>query len=111
MIMAASILAQQRLAAAEKVELPPVRLSLLKIGRIIASLSVVLHVGQGVISEEQCAELSRQVLKHMAKEAVIPPRTGRSCQRGVRRAVSPWRVIKTRPKADPTLSVTLIPHL
>lgn len=111
MIMAASIIAQQRMVASEKVELPPVRLSLLKIGRIMASLSVVLNVGEGIISAKQREELICEVLKHMAKEAVIPPRTGRSCQRAVRRAVSPWPVVKTRSKADPTLSVTLIPHL
>ena len=109
LIMAASILAEQRVATAQEVDLPPVRLSLLKIGRIVASLSMLLHLGKGILSEEQSATLIRRARKQMAKEAVIPPRTGRRCQRGVRRAVSPWPVIKTRAKADPALSVTLVP--
>ena len=111
MILAASILAEQRVAASEQVELPPVRLSLLKIGRLLASLSVVLHAGKGIMSPRQSALLSRRVFKLMAKEAVIPPRKTRSCQRAVRRAISPWPIVRSRPKADATLSVTPMPHL
>ena len=110
MILAASIVAEQRVAAAEQVELPPVRLSLLKIGRMLQSLSLVLHAGKGIMSEEQCAALTKRVLKIMAREAVIPPRKARRCKRGVRRAVSKWPVIRSRQKLDSSFTVTLVPH-
>lgn len=110
MILAASIVAQQRVAAAQQVELPPVRLSLLKIGRMLQSLSLVLHAGKGIMSEEQNAALTKRVLKLMAREAVIPPRKARRCKRGVRRAVSKWPVIRSRQKLDSSFAVTLLPH-
>lgn len=110
MILAASIVAEKRVAAAEQVELPPVRLSLLKIGRMLQSLSLVLHAGKGIMSEGQCAALTRRVLKIMAREAVIAPRKARRCKRGVRRAISKWPVIRSRQKLDSSFAVTLVPH-
>jgi hypothetical protein len=110
LILAASIVAEKRVAAGEQVKLPPLRLSLRKIGRLLDSLCLVLHAGQGLMSDKQAEALSRRVLRLMAREAVIPPRKLRQCQRGVRRAVSPWPVIRSRQKLDSTLAITLVSH-
>lgn len=110
LILAASIVAEKRVAAGEQVELPPLRLSLLKIGRMLDSLCLVLHAAKGIMSEPQAEALSRRVLRLMAKEAVIPPRKLRRCERGVRRAVSPWPVIRSRQKLDSSLAITLVSH-
>lgn len=108
LILAASLVARRRVQAAEAVELPPVRLSLLKIGRMLGSLSLMLYSAEGILSEQQCKALSRRMLKAMAKEAVIPPRKNRRCERGLRRSVMPWPVIKSRSKLDAALSITLL---
>lgn len=109
MILAASLAAQQRISVAQAVGLPPVRYSLLKIGRLLQSLCLTLHAGRGLLTPQQEEALIRRMLKVMEKEASIAPRKPRSCTRGVRRAVSHWPVIRTRPKLDPTLVVTPIP--
>ena len=110
LMLAASILAQKRVEASEQAGLPPVRLSMLSIGRMFNSLSLVLHAGVVIISEQQCLGLTQSVLKFMAKGAVIPPRKARSCQRGVHCAISPWPVVRSRPKFDSALSGTLVAH-
>lgn len=109
MILAASLAAQQRISVAQAVGMPPVRYSLLKIGRLLQSLCLTLHAGRGILDPQQEEALIERILKVMEKEALIAPRKPRSCQRGVRRAVSQWPVIRSRSKLDPTLVVTPIP--
>lgn len=109
MILAASLAARQRMSVAQAVGLPPVRYSLLKIGRLLQSLCLTLHAGRGLLDPQQEEALIGRMLKVMEQEALIAPRKPRSCQRGLRRAVSRWPVIRSRPKLDPTLVVTPLP--
>lgn len=96
MILAAGLLAQQRLRAAQQVELPPLRLSLTKISRTLESLMPVLRAAEGIISPVQRRRIVERCLKMMAYEARIPPRRSRSCQRGLRKPSSAWPRISTR---------------
>jgi hypothetical protein len=111
LILAASIVAERRVAAGQQMELSPLRLSLRKIGHLLDGLSLVLHAAKGIMSEQQARTFSRRILKLMAKESVIPPRKPRRCQRAVRRAVLPWPVVKSRKKLDSSFEITLVPHL
>jgi hypothetical protein len=110
LILAASIVAQRRVATGQHMELPPLRLSLRKIGYLLEGLCLLLHAGKGIMSEKQAQALSKRVFKIMARESVIPPRKARRCKRGVRRALSPWPVVRSREKLDSSCEITLVPH-
>lgn len=96
MMLAASLVAQQRLRAAQQVELPPLRLSLTKISRALEVLFPMLRAAEGIITPAQRRRIIERHLKMMAYEARIPPRRSRSCQRGLRKPVSVWPRISTR---------------
>jgi len=96
MILAASLLAQQRLQAAKQVDLPPLRLSLTKISRALEVLMPMLRAAEGIISAAQRRRIIARHLKLIAYEARIPPRRSRSCQRGLRKPASAWPRISTR---------------
>jgi hypothetical protein len=96
MILAASLLAAQRLEAAPQVGLPPARLSLTKISRALESLLPVLRAAEGIITAPQRRRMIGRFLKLVAYDARIPPRRSRSCQRGLRKPASSWPRISTR---------------
>jgi DDE family transposase len=100
MIIAASLLAQQRLQAAQQVGLAPVRISLGKISRAMESLLPVLSVAGELISARQREQIITKFLAHTAREARIPPRRSRSCQRGLRKPACTWPRIHARSKLD-----------
>jgi hypothetical protein len=110
LILAASIVAERRVAAGQQMELSPLRLSLRRIAYLLEGLCLVLHAGKGIMSEKQAQALSKRVLKIMARESVIPLRKARRCERGVRRAVLPWPVVRSREKFDSSFEITLVPH-
>lgn len=96
MIIAASLLAQQRVIAAQAEELPLARLSISKIGEAMASLLPVLSVAGKLISAQVREKIINKFMEHTAREARIPPRRTRSCQRGLRKPVCAWGRIRTR---------------
>lgn len=96
MIIAASLLAEQRLQAAQQVNLPPVRLSLTKISRAMEALLPVLQVAGNLITSQQHKKIVAKFLAHVAREARIPPRRSRGCQRGLRKPLCAWPRIHAR---------------
>jgi hypothetical protein len=110
LILAASIVAERRVAAGQQMELSPLRLSMRKIGYLLDGLSLVLHNSEGIMSEQQARTFIRRIHKIMARESIIPERRARRCERGVRRAVLPWPVVKSRQKLAASFEITLLPH-
>jgi hypothetical protein len=102
LIIAASLLAEQRLAAAQSVALPPMRLSVGKIGKAMEALLPVLSVAGDLLSAGQREGIIARFMAHVAREAVIPPRRSRSCQRGVRKPQCSWPRIHSRSNLDGT---------
>jgi len=96
LIIAAGLLAQQRVAAAQQVDLPVLRVSVSKISMAMEHLLPVLAVTGELITGKQRAAIIAKFMKHAAKEAVLPPRRKRSCQRGVRKPVCSWPRIHSR---------------
>lgn len=96
MILAASLLAAQRLRAAQQAGLPPLRLSLTKVSRALEVLWPVLRAAEGIITPVQRRRIIERHLKLAAYDARIPPRRSRSCQRGLRKPSSSWPRISTR---------------
>jgi hypothetical protein len=111
MIIAASLLAEQRLEAARQAGLPAMRISLTKISRAIEALLPVLQVAGDMISEQQKQGIITRFLAHTAREARIPPRRSRGCQRGLRKPASAWPRIQSRSDAHGSWSYCVSPIL
>jgi hypothetical protein len=109
LILAASLLARQRLKAAESVGLPPLRLSIAKLGGAVNELVSVLSVAGSIISPRQRELIVERFMQNAAREASIPPRRERSCQRGLRKPASAWPRIRTREYVDGPSIRELIP--
>lgn len=100
MIIAASLLAAQRLEAADLAGLPPSRLSLVKVGRGLEAFLQVLSVTGSLLTGRQRDRMTRKFLEHLAREARIPPRRSRGCQRGLRKPACAWPRVRTRQYLD-----------
>lgn len=109
MIIAASLLAEQRLQAATSVGLAPVRLSMVKISRALEALLPVLQVAGNLLEPKQRVQIISRFLAHTAKEARIPPRRSRGCQRGLRKPACAWPRIHTRENLDGSWTYHVIP--
>ena len=96
LIIAASLLAEQRLKAAQSVSLPPVRLSLRMISYMLEKLLPMLEVAADILSAKQRAAIIAKFLAQVARESVIKPRRSRSCQRAVCKPQCSWPRIKSR---------------
>jgi hypothetical protein len=96
LIIAASLLAEQRLKTAQSVSLPPVRLSLRMIGYMVQNLLPVIEMAADILSAKQRAAIIAKYMAQVAREAVIKPRRSRSCQRAVCKPQCSWPRIKTR---------------
>lgn len=109
MIIAASLLAEQRLKAAQQVSLQPLRLSLTKVSYALETLLPVLQIAGDLISQRQREGIITKYLAHAAREARIPPRRSRSCQRGLRKPGCTWPCIRARENLTGSWSYTLSP--
>lgn len=95
MMIACSLLAEERLAIAEASQDKGVRqagalrISFALCQECTAALFMVLQASQGLMDGPAQAELVRRVRVQIA-EAALPPRRSRSCQRKVRRPVDKW---------------------
>lgn len=109
MIIAASLLAAQRVKAARQVGLAPTRLSITKIGRAMEALLPVLSVAGDLLKPGQVEKIIARFMEHTAREARIPPRRSRSCQRGLRKTVCSWPRIRSRQILDGACLYALTP--
>jgi len=109
LILAAGVLAQQRVAVADKLDVPPVRVSITKISSGLAALLPVLAVAGDLITEKQRQAIIKKFMAHLSREAIIAPRRKRTCQRGLRKTTTAWPRIKTRCNATGDLAYKVIP--
>jgi hypothetical protein len=89
LLMACSIIAQERCAAARSGEIQPLSISFLKTLEKMGALWAVFEVSEGLLDEETRQEMVERVRKLIVREAV-PPRRQRSCPRKVRQPVTSW---------------------
>jgi hypothetical protein len=95
MMIACSLLAEERLAIAESCEdkdvqrAGAVRISFSLCQEYTAALFMVLQASQGLMAAPAQGELVRRVRVQIAS-AALPPRRSRSCQRKVRRPIDKW---------------------
>ena len=109
LIMAASLLAAQRLELAKAEELPAVRLSIRKIARHMRQAALVLSLGHDLMSAAQQRTFIRRFEKMLRREARIPPRRQRSCPRGLRKPTTDWPRIRQRCEAHGSCVLSILP--
>ena len=109
LILAASLLAAQRLKLAEQEELPAVRLSIHKIARHMQQAALVLSLSHDLMSGAQQRTFIRRFEKMIRREAQIPPRRQRSCPRGLRKPTASWPRIRQRHEAHGSYLLTILP--
>lgn len=89
LVLAYTILAQQRLDTNKTADGDVLRISFGKVIALVRPLWIVLAAGEGILSIKQKAAMTRRVLQ-LIVEMALPPRRKRSCPRAVRQPVSSW---------------------
>jgi len=89
MLMACSIIAQERSEAARSGKLQPLSISFVKTLEKIGALWEILLVSNDLLDEDTIEEMVRRVRGLIVREA-IPPRRSRSCPRKVRQPIGSW---------------------
>lgn len=102
LLMAAALIARQRMAVASQAGVEMRRVSFAKVHEATVALCRVLEIGRDLIDERSRAEWTRRMLEELAGSALIPARKPRSCSRGLRQPVQNWPKIK-RPTSKPLI--------
>ena len=89
LLMASSIIAQERCEAARSGKIEPLSISFLKTLDKMSALWAVFEVSEGLLTEETKREMVARVRELIVREA-IPERRKRSCPRKVRQPVTSW---------------------
>lgn len=89
LILAHAILAEQRMSIGELSQEDVLRISFGKTLTMIRSLWMTLAAGEGILSREQAAAMTNQVM-HFIAQTALPPRRKRSCPRAVRQPIGSW---------------------
>lgn len=95
LLLAASLIARQRLAVAGEAEVPVKRISFTKVVEATVALCRVMEIGGDLVDEKARAEWIRRILEDLAGSALIPIRKPRSCSRGLRQPSQNWPKIRT----------------
>ena len=106
MLLAASLIAQQREVVAERTGVEILRISFAKVLHKTAALCELLAVGGDLISPEIQAQLLERILKDLQTSALIQQREPRSCPRSLRQPTKDWP--KTRTASSKPLQKTVV---
>lgn len=105
LMLAASLLARQRVAVAKEAEVPLLRISLAMVLSQTVALHRVMEHAADVINEEQKVKIIASVLEELSATALIPKRKPRRCQRAIRQPIKNW------PKMKHPTSLPLVTHI
>lgn len=89
LLMACSIMAEQRLTASRSGKLNPLNISFIKTLENMNSLWAILAVSEGLLDETTTHEILNRVRQMIIRQAT-PPRRKRTCPRKVRQPVGSW---------------------
>lgn len=89
LLMACSIIAEQRLTAARSGEVDPLSISFIKTLEQMNALWTILSVSEGLLEDATIKEMSRRVRESIIRQAT-PKRRKRNCPRKVRQPVCSW---------------------
>ena len=89
LILAHAVVAEQRLCIAGLSQGEVLRISFGKTLTMVRSLWITLAASEGLLSAQQAAAMTNQVMLFIAQIA-LPPRRKRSCPRAVRQPIGSW---------------------
>jgi hypothetical protein len=89
LLICQAMLADLRLEAARRGNIPVLRISFLKVLHHLCSLWEVFSWAKGVLTQKQKNKFVRGMLRSIRQQC-SPPRRARSCPRVLRQPVSPW---------------------
>ena len=107
LLLAAAVLAGQRLGVAGAAGVPALKISLAQVMERSRALMEILEAGRGLLSRSQQGELTRRVLQLLARTALIKPRKKRSCQRALRQPIKSWPKMKTPTSTYPVVKIMI----
>lgn len=110
LLMACSIIAEQRLAAGRSGEVDPLTISFIKTLEQTNSLWLVLSVSEGLLSDSTILAMTNRVRDSIIKQATAPRRK-RNCPRKIRQPVSSWPRLTANEsnEGDYTFEITTFP--
>lgn len=89
LLMACSIIAEQRLEAARIGNINPFSISFIKTLEQVNALWIILSVSEGLLSDATVKEMSQRVRNSVIRQAT-PERRKRNCRRKVRQPICGW---------------------
>ena len=89
LVLAMAVLSQQRLEAAAKGEVEPLRISFSQTLVLVRSMWWMLAASQGLLTPVQIKALVNRTMRMIAKQS-LPQRRARSCPRAVRQPIKGW---------------------
>lgn len=89
LLMASSLMAEQRLAAARHGDIDPLNISFIKTLEGMRSFWAILAVSDGLLDDRTAHAIFIRVRESLIRQAT-PPRRRRTCPRKVRQPVSSW---------------------
>ena len=107
LLMACSIIAEQRGEAARTGRLNPLRISFSKTLDKLNALWTIVAMSDGLLDEAGVAELITRVRAQLVHEA-LPERRQRSCPRAVRKPVGSWRRLTRNESHEGPLTIEVI---
>jgi hypothetical protein len=90
LVLAAAVVARVRVAAAEKLGVPPIRVSFLKLLVLTTQLWQTFAWGRSTRTPAQAREICEDYFRSVKALAILPERRKRSCPRVVRQPVKAW---------------------
>ena len=105
-LLAAAVLASQRLGVAGQAGAPALDISMAQVMEPTA-LTEIFEAGCGLLNRFLQVELTRRVLLLPARTALIKPRTKRSCQRALRQPVTSWPKMKSPTSSYPVVKILI----
>lgn len=109
LVLATAVVAHVRAAAADRAEVPPQRISFLKILLLTQQLWQSFAWGRRSRSARQTRALMEDFFASVQMLAILPPRRARTCPRTVRQPVSSWPRKLDQPSHLGPVSIHLSP--
>lgn len=108
LMLAAALLAGQRVGVAEAAQVPLLRVSLAQVLEQSRALFEILEAGRGVLDAKQTVEITRRILERLGQTAIIPLRKARRCQRAERQPTKAWPKMKTPTSRQLVVEISIL---
>jgi hypothetical protein len=109
LVLATAVVAHLRVAAADHLEVPPTRISFLKILLLTQQLWHAFAWGRRARTATQTREITRDFFRSVESFALLPGRRPRSCPRAVRQPVCSWPRKMNQPSSSGPVTLHIKP--